>query len=91
MLTAAELDAPAQVGYGPANALPEHDVNWNDARSFASLREALHVTMNEEPPPGEVAYIRAANGHVLRPEQLEQLWSSLQGRCLHPSERTANQ
>jgi len=80
MLTQTELDAPAQVGYGPANAdVSEHNVNWNDARSFASLREALHVTMNEEPPPGEVAYIRAANGHVLRPELLEQLWSSLQG------------
>jgi hypothetical protein len=80
MLTATELDAPAQVGYGPANThFAEHNVNWNDARSFASLREALHVTMNEEPPPGEVAYIRAANGDVLRPEQLEQLWSSLQG------------
>jgi uncharacterized protein (DUF1810 family) len=75
MLTATELDAPAQVGYGPANAdFPEHDIQWKDARSFASLREALHITMNEEPPPGEVAYIRAANGHVLRPELLEQLW-----------------
>jgi hypothetical protein len=80
MLTATELNAPAQVGYGRANAeFPEHDIHWKDARSFASLREALHVTMNEEPPPGEVAYIRAANGHVLRPELLEQLWSSLQG------------
>jgi hypothetical protein len=80
MLTETELDAAAQVGYWPANAdVSEHNMNWNDARSFASLREALHVTMNEEPPPGEVAYIRAANGHVLRPELLEQLWSSLQG------------
>jgi hypothetical protein len=80
MLTQAELDAPAQVAYIRANAdFSDNDIHWNDARSFSSLREALHVTMNEEPPAGQVAYIRAANGHVLQPELLEQLWSSLQG------------
>lgn len=35
MLTATELNAPAQVGYGRANAeFPEHDIHSKDARSF---------------------------------------------------------
>ena len=80
MLTEAELDAPAQLQYGPANAdAAEDPISWKNARAFTSLREALHVTMTEEAPPGQVAYIRAENGHILKPEVLEQLWSSLQG------------
>ncbi len=80
MLTEAELNAPAKLQYRSADAdAAEDPISWDRARTFTSLREALHVTMTEEAPPGQVAYIRAENGHVLRPEVLEQLWSSLQG------------
>lgn len=80
MLTEAELSAPAQVRYEPASAdPPEDDISWNGTRIFSSLREALHVTMTEAVPPGQVAYIRAKSGHILQPEVLEQLWLSLQG------------
>jgi hypothetical protein len=80
MLTEAELNSPAQLQYGRADAdAAEHPISWNNARAFTSLCEALHVTMTEEAPPGQVAYIRAESGHILRPEVLEQLWSSLQG------------
>ncbi len=80
MLTEAELNSPAQLQYGPADADAAGDpISWENARAFTSLREALHVTMTEEAPPGQVAYIRAESGHILQPEVLEQLWSSLQG------------
>lgn len=80
MLTEADLDAPAQLHYGPAAVeLADSQIDWSDARAFASLREALHWAMTAETPAGRAAFIRASSGFVLRPEMLEGLWSSLQG------------
>ena len=80
MLTDADLNAPAQLNYEPAGAhLAEGQIDWSQARSFPSLREALHWAMTAEAPPGQVAYIRASSGVVLGPETLDGLWSSLQG------------
>jgi hypothetical protein len=35
--------------------------------------------MNNEPPAGMEAVIRAASGAVLGPRHLEEIWSSVQG------------
>jgi hypothetical protein len=80
MLTEADLNGPARLLYEPAGSeVADAQIDWTDARDFASLREALHWAMTEEAPAGKLAYIRASSGFVLRPEMLEGLWSSLQG------------
>jgi hypothetical protein len=80
MLTETDLNGPAQLHYEPAaTGLADSQINWNGARAFASLREALHWAMTAETPAGQAPFIRASSGFVLRPEMLEGLWSSLQG------------
>src|SRR3712207_8746623 len=48
-LPISELNSPAQLQYGPADADAAGDpISWENARAFTSLREALHVTRSEE-------------------------------------------
>lgn len=80
MLTKADLDAPARLHYEAEGAHPdEAHRNWEDAREFPTLREAVHWAMNAEAPAGRHAVIRAASGRVLEPEVLEEIWASVQG------------
>ena len=79
MLTDADLNGPAHLAYEPAAGTADGQIDWDQARPFASLREALHWAMTAEAPPGKEAFIRASSGAVLRPEMLDGLWSSLQG------------
>jgi hypothetical protein len=43
------------------------------------LREAIHHTMNAEPPAGMEPVIRTASGALVGPDQLEEIWLSIQG------------
>ncbi|MCB5175414.1 MULTISPECIES: hypothetical protein [Microvirga] len=80
MLTESDLNAPAQLHYETVGASKgDRQRDWGDAREFPSLREAVHWAMNEEAPAGKHAVIRAASGHVLEPEHLEEIWASVQG------------
>ena len=80
MLTEQDLNSPAVLQYETTgSAIADKEVGWDDAREFASLREALHWALNAEAPAGQEAYIRTASGFVVRPEMLEGLLSSLQG------------
>jgi hypothetical protein len=80
MLTEADLNAPAQLHYETVGLSKGHaQRDWSGAREFPSLREAVHHAMTEEAPAGTHAVIRAASGHVLEPEHLEEIWASVQG------------
>ena len=80
MPTKADLDAPADLAYPLAGpGFDPGQIDWSAAKTFPSLREALHVAMNEEPPAGRHAVIRAASGRVLLPDALDEIWASLQG------------
>lgn len=80
MLSDSDLNAPAHLLYEPTAAgRDEAQLDWGGAKSFSSLREALHWAMGEEAPAGQGAFIRTASGRVLRPDMLEQLWTSVQG------------
>jgi hypothetical protein len=80
MLTDSDLNAPAHLAFGPAGTEgAEAQIDWNGARSFDTLREALHRTMTEEAPAGQLAFLRTSSGRVLPPEELETLYASLQG------------
>lgn len=80
MLSEADLNAPAHLRFEPAAGRAGREpADWSDAREFASLREAVHWSMNAEAPPGTHAVIRTASGQVIGPEHLEEIWSSVQG------------
>jgi hypothetical protein len=80
MLTPSELDAPALLSHAPPGS-PESlaALDWSTARSFPSLREALHVAMAEDAPAGQEPCIRLSDGRILEPTTLHALFDSLQG------------
>lgn len=80
MLSDSDLDGPAHLRFETAASAPDDAaIDWSGARSFPTLREALHWAMTAEAPPGQDAFIRTSSGRVLRPDMLEQLWASVQG------------
>jgi hypothetical protein len=80
MLTKEDLDAPARLHYEKAGASHEGGQgDWSGAQEFPSLREAIHRTMNAEPPAGMEPVIRTASGALVGPDQLEEIWLSIQG------------
>ncbi len=78
MLTKSDLDGPAHVRFEPA-ATEDIRIDWNGARSFTTLREALHWVTTAQAPAGQEPFIRTSSGRVLRPDILEGLWASVQG------------
>ncbi|MGO4705731.1 hypothetical protein AB4072_08140 [Microvirga sp. 2MCAF38] len=80
MLTKTDLDEPARLQYETVGTrVDESGLDWNQAKTFTSLREAVHWAMTTEAPAGQHAVIRAASGLILNPDMLEGIWSSLQG------------
>ena len=77
MLVPADLDAPARLQYWPVDPDPTQSARWEDARRFASLREAVKAAMTERRPEGKVAYLLTQSGVALRPADLERIWSQL--------------
>ena len=80
MLMPADLDSPARLQYWPIDPDPTQSARWEDARRFASLREALKAAMTERRPEGKAAYLLTNSGLALRPVDLEQIWVKLQDR-----------
>ena len=78
MLIKTDLDAPARLQYWPIVPDLYESARWEDARRFASLREALRAAMTEACPDGKAAYVLTASGVALRPNELPEIWSSLQ-------------
>lgn len=80
MLTKEDLNAPAHLKYEEVGVtINREHRDWSGAREFPSLREAVHAAMTEEAPAGRHAVVRAASGHVLEPDHLEEIWASVQG------------
>ena len=79
MVKTQDLDAPAKLQYAAAGRADARLPDWGDARDFASLREAVHVAMTEDPPAGKEPFILTGSGAVLAPATLEVLFDSLQG------------
>jgi len=79
MLTAPDLNAPARLHYDSEQNPPDEGIDWDDAKEFPTLREALHWTFTAETPAGKQPFIRSSSGAVLKPKELETLWASLQG------------
>jgi hypothetical protein len=80
MLTKADLEAPALLAYvAQGEKFDVAHTNWTGGEEIATLREALHRAVTEEPPPARHAVIRTQSGKVITPDQLDELWDSLQG------------
>ena len=80
MLTKADLEAPAQLAYvAQGEKIDAARIDWASGQEIASLREALHRAVSEEPPPARHAVIRTQSGQIVTPDQLDELWDSVQG------------
>ncbi|GGH19895.1 hypothetical protein GCM10007036_23100 [Alsobacter metallidurans] len=78
-VTRDELDGPARLRFCKMSEGLLKPEDWEGARQFPSLREALHVAANEEAPPGTEAFIVTNAGRTLKPEQLAVTWDAMQG------------
>ncbi|WP_406857904.1 hypothetical protein ABEG18_09910 [Alsobacter sp. KACC 23698] len=78
-VTTEELDGPARLRYCRAGDGLTDGTEWEKARRFASLREALHVVATEDPPAGAEPYVMTNVGRTLKPEQLAVTWDAIQG------------
>ena len=80
MLSKSDLDAPARLAYVAQGAkVEEGGVDWASGHDLPTLREALHRAVSEEPPPARHAVIRTQSGVVIKPDDLDVLWDSVQG------------
>jgi hypothetical protein len=80
MLTKADLEAPALLAYvAQGQKIDPANTNWSGGEEIATLREALHRAVTEEPPPARHAVIRAQSGRIITPDELDALWDSVQG------------
>ena len=80
MLTKSDLDAPARLAYVAQGAEDRTGgIDWAGGQRPATLREALHRAVSEEPPPARHAVIRTQSGVVIKPDELDVLWDSVQG------------
>ncbi len=78
MLIKTDLDAPARLQYWPIVPDLSESARWEDARRYPSLREAIRAAMTETGPSGKAAYLLTASGMALKPDEIPEIWSSLQ-------------
>ncbi|WP_210497297.1 hypothetical protein [Microvirga antarctica] len=80
MLTEADLKSPARLAYVVQGAKLDLDrIDWSGGMACQTLREALHRAVTDEPPAARHAVIRAASGTIVTPDQLDEIWASVQG------------
>jgi hypothetical protein len=78
MLTPTDLDSPAKLQYWATDlSMTSSATDWDGARGFGTLREAVQFAIEEEPEGGKQPYILAASGFILTPEMLPGLWETL--------------
>ncbi len=67
MLTKADLEAPALLAYvAQGQKLDTAHTDWTGGEEIATLREALHRAVTEDPPPARHAVIRTKSGRSSR-------------------------
>ena len=77
MLTPTDLDSPAKLQYWATDlSMTSSATDWDGARGFGTLREAVQFVIEEEPEGGKQPYILAASGFILTPEMLPGLGSA---------------
>jgi hypothetical protein len=79
MLIKSDLDAPARLQYWPIAPDLYESARWEDAKQFQTLRDALRAALTEECPAGKAAYLLTTSGITLKPDELPEIWSGLQG------------
>lgn len=78
MLTSDDLDGPAQLQYWATDlTMTNAATDWEEAREFGTLREALQFAIEETPEPGKEPYILTVSGFILTPAMLPGLWETL--------------
>ncbi|WP_051661269.1 hypothetical protein [Bosea sp. 117] len=72
----AQEQASVRLQYWP----PSHSVNapdpWPDSFEFDSLDDAVAFAMTQAPAGREVAWLRTADGEVLKYPQIQRLWAT---------------
>jgi hypothetical protein len=69
-----EYSAPARLQYWPVHINPTNSGVWDHPKAFETLREAVACAITEPTPALNVAWIMTSGGHVLKPQDIEDLW-----------------
>jgi hypothetical protein len=78
MLTPDDLERPARLQYWAVDLTTTSSAtDWEGAREFGTLREAIQFAVEAEPEAGKQPYILAGSGFIRPPERLPGLWETL--------------
>lgn len=78
MFASDDLKLPARLQYWATDlSMTSSATDWEGARSFGTLREAIQFAVEEEPEPGKQPFILTTSGFILTPEMLPGLWQTL--------------
>ncbi|QFR33569.1 hypothetical protein [Ancylobacter sp. TS-1] len=65
---------PVRLQYWPASHTVDAPDSWPEAFEFGSVEDAVAFAMTQAPANREVAWLRTADGAVLKPPQIRRLW-----------------
>jgi len=68
-------ETTVRLQYWPASHAVDAPDDWPDSYEFETLDDAVTFAMTQRPADREVAWLRTAEGEVLKPDQIHRLWS----------------
>ena len=65
---------PVRLQYWPPSHTVDAPDQWPDSYEFGSVEDAVAFAMTQSPSHREVAWLRTAEGEILKPAQIRRLW-----------------
>ncbi|WP_428031830.1 hypothetical protein [Ancylobacter sp.] len=65
---------PVRLQYWPPSHTVDAPDNWPKSYEFGTVDDAVAFAMTQSPADREVAWLRTAEGQILKPAQIRRLW-----------------
>jgi hypothetical protein len=65
---------PVRLQYWPPSHTVDAPDTWPEAYEFGTVDDAVAFAMTQSPANREVAWLRTAEGEILKPAQIRRLW-----------------
>ncbi|CAA0105458.1 Uncharacterised protein [Starkeya nomas] len=65
---------PVRLQYWPPSHAVDAPDGWPDSYEFGTVEDAVAFAMTQSPANRELAWLRTADGQILKPPQIRRLW-----------------
>lgn len=65
---------PVRLQYWPPSHVVDAPDHWPESYAFDTVEDAVAFAMTQSPANREVAWLRTADGEILKPAQIRRLW-----------------